>query len=65
MMNSSNTLSEFPRKGMNLSALILLLLLLLELPVFESPLIHENLPLDSEPAEANDDFEFGQDFREA
>lgn len=65
MMNSSSTLSEFPRKGMNLSAFMLLLLLLLELPVPESPLIHENLPLDREPAEVNDDFELGHDFLEA
>jgi hypothetical protein len=65
MMNSSSKLSELPLNGINLSALMLLLLLLLELPVPDSPLMHENLPLDRLPTDVRDVLESGQDFLDA
>lgn len=63
MMNSSKKFSWVPRKGMKRSTIKLLLLLLLEFPVHESPLIHEYLPLDTEPAESIDVFDEGHDLR--
>jgi len=63
MMNSSKKLSEVPLKGINLSALTLLLLLLLEFPVHDSPLMQEYLPFDTELADMIEDFEFGHDLR--
>jgi hypothetical protein len=51
---------------MNLSTLRLLLLLLLEFALQESPpLAKEHLPFDTEPTDNIDDLELGQDFLEA